>query len=715
MKKNTFNLVTIRVIFMSMVSFLLSIISKPLYAYDPDTHYQVTYVMCRAAGLNHNDALTVAQCDQGMDDSEGTLANVGPSGIIPHPLEEGLWHALPAFSDPKLVLARKEDLFLRAINMPDRLRKLQYLGVFFHYQQDTWAHRVHPNSHATDFIPYFQPLGHAIMGHQPDRPPFDPVCALRCLEEGISYVRRFMVEGLKETPSNFFDNYSPAMGEVDGSWSGQGRFIHQIRIDNSNTARQFTTSLIRAQIDSYTNGIEFGNTNYTGYYTSNEAVYVTVRENFQRVCGQFNVPVQIPAYLVPLSTLTTPMIQSGGVLPVPPVAVPEKIITLRSVANNQFICATDGLSDNQWLYCKPGTPVSFVVEGPMDNCNLRVKGANLYFSYNNTTGAVKLWSNADGAKFSLEPQGNGAYAIKSLKFNQYVWLFKESPYITSAGNRNTSSGQWFISVLSDFAEKTNSSLVVNKTSKLLWNNTNGTISLYNLDNDNNKVSEKHYGPFEGWTAVNYADNKILWTQADGKISLWKVDIDGNHISFKEHGPFPGWTAVNCADNKVLWRHANGSISLWKVDDDGNQISFKVHGPFEGWTAVNYSNNKVLWTQADGKISLWKVDDNGNQISFKVHGPFPGWTVVGCADNKVLWRHTNGSISLWKVDDDGNQISFKVHGPFEGWTAVGYANDRILWKQADGKISLWKVDNDGNFISFKEHGPFPGWTPININK
>lgn len=152
MKKDTFNLVTIRIIFMSMLSFLLSILSKPLYGYDPDTHYQVTYVMCRAAGLNHNDALTVAQCDQGMDDSEGTLANIG---AVPHPLEEGLWHALPQAPLASIVLLRKEEMFNLAIRMPDRLRKLQYLGIFFHYQQDTWAHRVHPNSHATDLFPIF--------------------------------------------------------------------------------------------------------------------------------------------------------------------------------------------------------------------------------------------------------------------------------------------------------------------------------------------------------------------------------------------------------------------------------------------------------------------------------------------------------------------------------------------------------------------------------
>ena len=444
MRKISSNLATIRIIVVSMASLLLALAPKPAHAYDPDTHYQVTYVLCRAAGLNHNDALTVAQCDQGMDDSNGTLAN---NGAIPNIVEEGLWHALPPIPDPNIVLKRKGEMFERAISMPDRLRKLQYLGVFFHYQQDTWAHRVHPNASANGFIPYFQPLGHGLMGHQPDRPPFDPVCALRCLEEGIGYVRTFMTRALGETPSAMFNNYSPATGSEDSSWSGKGKYIHQIVIDNSNTARRFTTSLIRAQIDSYTNGLEVGNPNYVGYYTSNEADYGKVRDKLQGVCAQFGVSVQIPATFVPFSTLTTPLVLAGGALPIPAVAAAQKIITIRSTANGQFICATDGLKDNQWLYCKPGTPVSFTVVGPLNNCVLKVNGQNLYFSYNATTGAVKLWSNPDGANFSLERQGNGTYAIKSLKFNQYVWLSSQSPYITRTGSPGNAAGQWNIAGL----------------------------------------------------------------------------------------------------------------------------------------------------------------------------------------------------------------------------------------------------------------------------
>ena len=161
---------SLRPILIGAACLLLGAAPRPAAAYDPDTHFQVTYTLCRAVGFTHDEAFTVAVYDQGMDDSNGTLANIG---VTPQVQEEILWHAL-ADGKPETVLARKNDLFRQALGQPDTAKKLRYLGVFFHYQQDTWAHRVHPNSHPTNFSPYSAPIGHALMGHQPDRPPFDP-------------------------------------------------------------------------------------------------------------------------------------------------------------------------------------------------------------------------------------------------------------------------------------------------------------------------------------------------------------------------------------------------------------------------------------------------------------------------------------------------------------------------------------------------------------
>ena len=49
-------------------------------------------------------------------------------------------------------------------------------------------------------------------------------------------------------------------------------------------------------------------------------------------------------------------------------------------------------------------------------------------------------------------------------------------------------------------------------------------------------------------------SKILWRHTDGRISLWTVNKLGNHLVDLQYGPFPGFTAVNYADGKILWRH-----------------------------------------------------------------------------------------------------------------------------------------------------------------
>jgi hypothetical protein len=109
-----------------------------------------------------------------------------------------------------------------------------------------------------------------------------------------------------------------------------------------------------------------------------------------------------------------------------------------------YVCASDGLQHNKWLYCKPGTALTFVVEGDLNNCSLRVDGTQLYFSYTESTGAVKLWNTKDKAQFKLERQVDGTYALRNIAYNQFVWLSKESPYLTRAGNPGIASGRWTI-------------------------------------------------------------------------------------------------------------------------------------------------------------------------------------------------------------------------------------------------------------------------------
>jgi hypothetical protein len=561
----------VRLLVGGITACLLLLIPRPSHAYEEDTHFTMTLVLCRAVGLTDAEALTVATYDQGMDDSDGTVANGGVGGLIPNIPEESFWHAIPKSGTQKEVLDRKKELWESVIAEKDAAKRLQRLGVFFHYQQDTWAHRKHPNSDSAAFDTYSTPFGHAEDGHQPDRPPFDPVCALRCLEEGVSYARSFMVQCLRRIPAAPFNGDSPAMGKVDDQWTDnrKGKFFNTLALDNSNPLRKFLTDLIRSQIDAYTVSTD-ANPKFLFRETADEAKYPAIKAALEGACSRAGITVSIPVVRTKVTNLTTSQLQGsnlGGITysvkiytgdiagagtdaniflsfkgtngqigeqrlnalittnafernqtdyvtlvnlapvgelvsvtvrsdnmyPAPgwylgwielsspgittrrfdfnkwvefpnlsltsPVASPAPTaptaptvpavpatvkVKIKSASNGQYICASDGIKHNQWLYCKAGTPLTFVVEGDINNCSLRVDGTQLYFSYNESTGAVKLWNTKDKAQFKLERQSNGTYAMRNIAFDQYVWLSKESPYVTRAGNAAIASGRWYI-------------------------------------------------------------------------------------------------------------------------------------------------------------------------------------------------------------------------------------------------------------------------------
>jgi hypothetical protein len=321
-------------------------LSLPAFAYEEDTHFQMTYVICRSVGFTHDEALIVAAADQGMDDSPGLVANGGPGGVIPNVDEEWKWHALDGYGYTQGgtmktagVLARRDQFFQEALSEPGYYNKLVRLGVFFHYQQDTWGHRHHysnaifppgtaskdydPNHLSPDnYITYNTPTGHAPDGHAPDRPPFDPVAAVYNLENGIVYARTFLKQALGREPGTFLANYTPQGGQDDGNWSDskKGAYFHQISLSGAapNSARAYVLNLIRAQIDIYGTSIS-PNPRYTPRYTPDEANLDSNRAALNKVAKDFepyrsagianatiNIPTTADKVAAGFTNLTTP-------------------------------------------------------------------------------------------------------------------------------------------------------------------------------------------------------------------------------------------------------------------------------------------------------------------------------------------------------------------------------------------------------------------------
>jgi len=129
---------------------------------------------------------------------------------------------------------------------------------------------------------------------------------------------------------------------------------------------------------------------------------------------------------------------------IPPTPVPPEVkVRIKSVANGKYLVASDGVANNQWLYCKDGSPLDWIQVGPDDNASFRLATAPLFLSYTEATGAVKLWHTATQAQYRRQPAANGE-SIFNLYWDNYMWLSKQSPYITRAGNPKNADAQWRI-------------------------------------------------------------------------------------------------------------------------------------------------------------------------------------------------------------------------------------------------------------------------------
>ena len=224
---------------------------------------------CLAAGFTQEEAVTVAAVDQGMDDSPGVVANGGrksdPATIIPNVKEEWLWHAIDRQGEmgPQGLVRRKEHLWRVALTRETPKERLIHLGVFFHYLQDTWAHRHHyndANRHSKDaFTTYNTPYGHGYDFHQPDRPPYDLVAAYLCLEDTMFYTREFVKQSLKRAPGPLFkDPITPLEDpdreerEYNQTQNKSLTFYNVLPYRPTTRQQTFLFELIKSQSDVYT-------------------------------------------------------------------------------------------------------------------------------------------------------------------------------------------------------------------------------------------------------------------------------------------------------------------------------------------------------------------------------------------------------------------------------------------------------------------------------
>ena len=273
---------------------------------------------------------------------------------------------------------------------------------------------------------------------------------------------------------------------------------------------------------------------------------------------------------------------------------------------------------------------------------------------------------------------------------------------------------------------------------LLWTNTNGMASVWNLSNPNPAATCNLYGPFPRWTAQAIAqgpdgNGRILWTNTDGQAALWNLADATPPATATIYGPFPGWTATALTvgpDNAahLLWDNTDGRVALWNTTDANPSATCTIAGPYAGWSGVAIgigadNHERLLWNNTSGRAAIWNLADANPAATCLLLGPFSGWTANRLSvgnDNAahILWDNVSGQVSLWNLSDADPASTCVLAGPYSGWSgqdlSLGSDNKgRLLWYNVSGQNSLWNLSDPNPAAACVLAGPYNGWTAVSI--
>jgi hypothetical protein len=182
---------------------------------------------------------------------------------------------------------------------------------------------------------------------------------------------------------------------------------------------------------------------------------------------------------------------------------------------------------------------------------------------------------------------------------------------------------------------------------ILWNNTDGTASIWNYSPTTGAFTQNTYGPYLNWTAKTVADGpdgqtRVLWDNTDGTASIWSLNNTTGLFTQFTFGPYTNWTAAAVSvgtDNTthILWNNTDGSASLWNYSTTSGTFTQNTYGPYSGWTASGIADGsdgqtRLLWDNANGQMSLWNLNNVTSLFTQFTYGAYPDWTASGISAN-----------------------------------------------------------------------------------
>src|SRR5579872_4878836 len=266
----------------------------------------------------------------------------------------------------------------------------------------------------------------------------------------------------------------------------------------------------------------------------------------------------------------------------------------------------------------------------------------------------------------------------------------------------------------------------NGFSGLLWQNTDGTPAVWEVNGTSVLASAQFGNPGAAWRLAGAGDfngdgtSDLLFQNSDGTAFIWEMNgtniISGGPVG----NPGSSWRLVGTGDfngdgeSDLLWQNSNGTAFTWEMNGTSIIGGGTMGNPGPSWRLVGTGDfngdgkSDVLWQNSDGTPFIWEMNGTSTIGGGPLGNPGASWHLIGTGDfngdgkSDLLWQNTDGTAAIWEMNGTNVLASVQVGNPGASWHLIGAGDfngdgkSDILWQNNDGTPFIWEM-NGTNII------------------
>ena len=220
-------------------------------------------------------------------------------------------------------------------------------------------------------------------------------------------------------------------------------------------------------------------------------------------------------------------------------------------------------------------------------------------------------------------------------------------------------------------------------SDLLWTNTGGQVSVWELNGPNligfgvsagQMGAEWHVAALGDFNGDHKSD--LLWVSDTGSAAVWSMNgttLGGFGVSNGHMGT--EWSVLGAGDfnqdgrSDVLWEDTSGTVDIWEMN--GANLSGFVQnattapanshfvgvGHFTGGSPVtNGDTSDIVWVDSTNHVTISETSNGHVTNTVKLNGlDGSEWHLQGVgkfagdANSDLLWVSDSGAANIWEVN------------------------------------------------------------------